>query len=83
MSQLGPRFANPSRSTACPWCGYAGVEIDTSRGVGSAPCDECARALTLSLPVPQPDDDDDEFLEDTAEYDIVPVGHETFQVIRR
>ena len=79
MSQPGSR--NLSRSTACPWCGYGGVEIDTSRGVGAAACDECSRAMVLSLPVA--DLDDDELLEDTAEYDIIPLGNETFRVVRR
>lgn len=66
---------------ACPWCGDGGASIETFCGLELVLCNACDQVL-----VPETErkrDGDLEVLEDTAEYDIVPCGPETFRVERR
>jgi hypothetical protein len=77
--QSSQQTVEEPQQTACPWCGGGGANIEACRGLKLVRCNACDQLLPAET---RPADDGD-VLEDTAEYDIVPCGPETFRVERR
>lgn len=86
MAQSSRAESAPEHSPAlppCPWCGYAGIAPEELHALGFLVCDACAGVSVLETAPPVEEDADDEWLDDTAEYDLVPSGPQTFRVERR
>lgn len=82
MSSLTTSTDHVLAPSACPWCGCGGGSFESFAGVRLVLCTTCDLLASLAAGGASEPVDDDEFLEDTAEYDIIHCGPATYRIER-